>query len=87
MIKPDHVIFWKKIVISLIFTSFSIIVSRRKQKNTLDGLNNNIELGYSSLANISKLTQLEEDKFRQLQEDISETSGRIQKLGKRLINT
>ena len=61
--------------------------SLRKQKNTLDGLNNNIEAGHSSLANISKLTMLEEDKYRQLKQDISESAGNIQKLGKRLINT
>ena len=61
--------------------------SCRKQKNTLDGLNNNIEQGYSSLANISQLTQLEEDKYRQLKLAISDSTGQIKKLGKRLINT
>ena len=58
------------------------ILSRRKQKMTLDGLNNNIEVGYSSLANISKLTELEENKFRQLKREISESSEKIKKLGK-----
>ena len=62
-------------------------MSRRKQKNTLDGLNNNIEVGYSNIANISKLTDLEENKFRQLKQDISESSEKIKELGKHLINT
>ena len=63
------------------------ILSRRKQKNTLDGLNNNIEVGYSNLVNISKLTELEENKFRQLKQNISKSSETIKKLGKRLVNT
>ena len=76
---------YKYLFICFIFNSFLLllnILSRRKQKMTLDGLNNNIEVGYSSLANISKLTELEENKFRQLKREISESSEKIKKLGK-----
>ena len=76
---------YKYLFICFIFNLFLLllnILSRRKQKMTLDGLNNNIEVGYSSLANISKLTELEENKFRQLKREISESSEKIKKLGK-----
>ena len=76
---------YKYLFICFIFDLFFLflnILSRRKQKMTLDGLNNNIEVGYSSLANISKLTELEENKFRQLKREISESSEKIKKLGK-----
>ena len=76
---------YKYLFICFIFDLFWLflnILSRRKQKMTLDGLNNNIEVGYSSLANISKLTELEENKFRQLKREISESSEKIKKLGK-----
>ena len=58
----------------------------RKQKTTLDNLNNKIEEAHFTLTNISNLTDLEEKYFYKLQQNISKTRGKISNLGKHLSN-